>query len=224
MRNIFTIFTLLAFSFFYSQIFIPAMSPKGKIVTQTDMVIDYTNLKYENGKVSYYNTGSAAEEFLYDNSVKSIQYLDADGSVKYSGAAMVEADTAKPTVQKPKFADNADIRKYLLEVQDPAYLKGKRENGIGNAFLAGGAACFATGAIINLSASKEIEMGQKSQGSPVPLIIGLAGMGVGAIFKIVGHSQMKNAVNQYKSAQNHQPATQYFLLADGKGLGMKLKF
>ena len=226
MKNIFTIFTLLAFSLFYSQIFIPANSSKGKIITQTDQIINYTNLKYDNGKVTYFNTGSNTEEFLYDNSVKSIQYQDADGTAKYSGAAMAETTATKPVEQKPKLTSNTDIKNYLLEINDPVYIKGKRENSTGNAFLVGGAACFATGAIINLSKSNEVVMGQSSEraGSPVPLIIGLAGMGVGVIFKISGHSKMKKAINEYKTAQSYQPNTEYFVLADAKGFGLKLKF
>ncbi|MFC7345913.1 hypothetical protein ACFQO9_04170 [Chryseobacterium zhengzhouense] len=65
----------------YSQINIPLSSSKGTLITQTDQKIEYKNLKYEKGKVIYINAQTNQEEFLYDNSLKSIEEADVTAVV-----------------------------------------------------------------------------------------------------------------------------------------------
>ncbi len=225
MKRVLLVFSLLVFSVYYSQIQIPASSKKGKIVTVTNQTIEYTNLKYENGKVNYYNLKTNTNEFLYDNSIKSIEYADTEGAVNYSSSETTKQPEAKIS---QKLTNDKDIKNYLLQNNDSLYLSGKKANSTGNLFLAGGAACFITGGIINLSQSKSVSVSEpystaESKGSPVPLIIGLGAMGVGGILKVIGHSNMKKAVNNYKSAKilNIQ---EYEVLADGRGFGVQLKF
>ena len=81
--------------------------------------------------------------------------------------------------------------------------------------------------LLNLSSGSgqtvnEVNQKAESQGSPIPLIIGLAGMGAGLVMKISGNSQMKKIKNN--SALILKPANEYFVVTNGDGVGIKMKF
>lgn len=136
MRKFLLVFSLLAFTAIYSQIFIPASSAKGKIVTVTNQTIEYSNLKYDKGKVSYYNLFTNTNEFLYDNSIKSIQYAEADGSVKYSGAEEIPPTVNQPeTTLNQKLTNDKEIKNYLLQNNDSLYMSGEKPIQQGTYFL-----------------------------------------------------------------------------------------
>lgn len=195
-------------------------------------------MKFEKGKITYTDRNTNIEEFLYDNSVKSMSYQDSDGNVKtyhsedYSPEDFKGSITEKKSEQPQtllKLTSDRDIKNYLIQNQNQVYLSGKRLNNTGTAFLIGGGACVAIGAIINLSSASsttvsEINQESDSKGSPIPIIIGLAGMGVGAVMKISGHSQMKKAVENYRSAGIYKASPSYFAVADIKGFGLQVKF
>ena len=58
--------------FVFAQISIPQSSPKGTIVTVTNLEINYQNLELKNDKVNYINVESGNHESLYINSIKSL--------------------------------------------------------------------------------------------------------------------------------------------------------
>ena len=178
----------------FSQVNIPKNSSKGTITTSTDLNINYTHLVYEKGKVTFINSETGKEEFLYDSSIKSMVY-DAEtvNETAFPKAESAVANTilkqsSKSSLAKNNFVNNAD------------YIKAKKLSQLGTGFLVGGGACFLVGGILNLSSGSgqtvnEVNQKAESQGSPIPLIIGLAGMGAGLVMKISGNSQMKKIKN-----------------------------
>ncbi|WP_379964040.1 hypothetical protein [Epilithonimonas sp. UC225_85] len=238
MKKLITALAIAFGAFCFSQSSLPQSSPKGTIITKTNQTIEFKNLKFEKGKITYIDKNTNTEDFLYDNSVKSMSYQDNEGNMQtYKAQDYVAEDfkgsnpELKSTKSKTvlKLTSDREIKDFLIQNQNQAYLSGKRLNNTGTAFLIGGGACVIIGAAINLSSADSVtvsEYNQKSdsKGSPIPIIIGLAGMGVGAVMKISGHSQMKKAVEAYKSAGVKKTTTSYYALADNKGLGLQIKF
>lgn len=208
----------------YSQINIPLSSSKGTLITQTDQKIEYKNLKYEKGKVIYINAQTNQEEFLYDNSLKSIEEADVTAVV-----TSTKNDTAvKSIIEEPqnvKLTSQKDIKTYLLHANNLEYKRGRNLNNVGTAFVVGGAACFVAGGLSNLSsANKTYSYGEEPKGSPVPLIIGLVGVGAGVVMKLMGHSQMKNAIETYKNADSRKFIPTYYVFNNKNGVGFMMKF
>ena len=203
----------------FSQVKIPKNSSKGTITTSTDLNINYTHLVYEKGKVTFINSETGKEEFLYDSSIKSMIY-DAETVNETTKAESAVANTmlkqsSESSSAKNNFINNSD------------YIKAKKLSQLGTGFLVGGGACFLVGGILNLSSGSgqtvnEVNQKAESQGSPIPLIIGLAGMGAGLVMKISGNSQMKKIKNN--SAFILKPANEYFVVTNGDGVGIKMKF
>lgn len=221
MKKIIILGSLLIGGFLFSQVEIPKSSLKGSITTTTDLNINYTNLVYEKGRVTFTNTKTGKKEFLYDNSVKSINY----------DAASVTANNTPNLAATVRNSEQADLSGKTSSLNndfltDADYVKAKKPSQLGTGFLVGGGACFLVGGILNLSAgsSKVVNsMDQvESQGSPIPLIIGLAGMGAGLVMKISGNSQMKRIKNH--SALNFETTKEYFAVTNGNGLEIKMKF
>lgn len=220
---------ILAFAFLsivaYSQVNIPVSSSRGTILTKTDQKIEYRNLKYEKGKVIYTNLQNGQQEFLYDNSVKNIEektettVLSPEIKSENSASSIV-------TLQKPKLTDKKEIQSFLLQEKDPQYKSGKSLNNLGTAFLVGGATCFVVGGALNLSsANKTYSFGEEEpKGSPIPLIIGLVGMGAGVVMKLSGHSQMRRAVEIYKNSDTRKFTPSYYVLNNRNGVGLMMKF
>lgn len=220
---------ILAFAFLsiitYSQVNIPASSERGIILTTTDQKIEYRNLKYEKGKVVYTNIQNGQQEFLYDNSVKNIEEK-AEKAVLSPEIKSENSASSMMALQKPKLTDKKEIKSFLLQQNDSEYKSGKSLNNLGTAFLVGGATCFVVGGALNLSsANKTYSYGEEApKGSPVPLIIGLLGMGAGVIMKLSGHSQMKKAVEIYKNSDTRKFTPSYYVLNNRNGVGMMMKF
>ena len=222
MKKQFSMMLLFFAVFIFAQVNIPTKSEKGMILTKTNEKIYYQNLTYSDGKLKFVNTQNQMQEFLYDASVVDI---------KENEVLTNQTNVAKSYVnmQRTKLTSDEEIKNYLFSNNDPLYIKGKKLNNLGTGFLIGGATCFVVGGLLNLSKSKtsdEVTNGE-TKGSSVPLIIGLGGMGAGLIMKLSGSSQMKQAVNKYKtssvfSKENLQE--NLYLVADGKGLGLQLKF
>ena len=221
MKKLIILASLLIGGLLFSQVKIPKNSSKGTITTSTDLNISYTNLVYEKGKVTFINSETGKEEFLYDSSIKTMVY-DAE-TVNDNAYIKTESvlsnhlikQSSETTLANNNFINNAD------------YIKAKKLSQLGTGFLAGGAACFLVGGIINLSSGSgqtvnEINQKAEAQGSAIPLIIGLAGMGAGLVMKISGNSQMKKIKNN--SAFILRPAKEYFVITNGDGLGIKMNF
>lgn len=241
MKKLITALAIAFSTFYFSQSSLPQSSPKGTIVTKTNQQIEFKNLKFEKGKLIYIDAKTNVEDFLYDNSIKSMSYQDNDGNLRYYGAGAFNAedfkgsenDATKKSEQQQtisKLTSDREIKNFLIQSQNQAYLRGKSLNNTGTAFLIGGGACVAIGAIINLSSAKSVTVSQYNQepeskaAGPIPIIVGLAGMGIGAALKISGHSQMKKAVENYKSSGITKTSTTYYALADNYGFGLKIKF
>ena len=205
----------------FSQVKIPKNSSKGTITTSTDLNINYTHLVYEKGKVTFINSETGKEEFLYDSSIKSMIY-DAETvhetefpKPESAVANTILKQSSESSSAKNNFINNAD------------YIKAKKLSQLGTGFLVGGGACFLVGGLLNLSSGSgqtvnEVNQKAESQGSPIPLIIGLAGMGAGLVMKISGNSQMKKIKNN--SAFILKPANEYFVVTSGDGVGITMKF
>lgn len=225
MKKALTLLFIVSSLAVYSQISIPESSAKGIIITQDNQKIFYTKLTYSKGKVTYTNAQNGAEEFLYDNSVKGIQ---EDGKAVIGNVSEEHlAGTVKNT-EAPKLTSKKEIKEYLIQTNNVQYKKGRTVNNIGTALVAGGAACFVVGGILNLSKSDTnttsgLKNGE-STGSSVPLVIGLIGAGAGVVLKLVGHSQMKNAINDYRTADIKRFKPDYYVLNDRNGVGMMMKF
>ncbi|PIF44844.1 hypothetical protein CLU96_1840 [Chryseobacterium sp. 52] len=225
MKKLFTLWCIGASLAVYSQVSIPETSSKGTITTQNGMTIEYKDLKFSKGKVTYKNVQNGAEEFLYENSVKAVQ----ETPMSEISEAPAENTTVTVTESKKeisKLTDKYDIKNYLLKQRDSEYMKGRATNNIGTAFIAGGAACFVVGGLLNLSKanSTNVKNGNVKEGSPVPLIIGLIGMGAGVTLKLAGHSKMKDAVNNYRNAQASKFTPSYYVLNNSNGIGLMMKF
>jgi hypothetical protein len=212
---------LLIGGFLFSQVKIPTVSSKGHITTSTDLKINYTGLVYEKGKVTFINTETGKEEFLYDSSVKSIFDDSETGN-----------DVEKTFLSEVEHTDHTGVKKSASSLTNDIYrtnadyIKGKKLSQLGTGFLVGGGVCFLVGGILNLSSGSAetvnaINQKAESKGSPIPLIIGLAGMGAGLVMKISGNSQMKKVKN---SAALLKPAAEYFVVTNNNGLGIKMKF
>lgn len=195
----------------YSQVTIPATSAKGTIITQDNLKIEYKDLKYHKGKVTYINLQNGLEEFLYDNSVKDIKE-----------AENLFTPVGENQTQSLKFTDQSDIKNYLIQQKDAQYMSGKKINNLGTAFIVGGGTCFLVGGLLNLSSAKDVN--DEAKGSPVPLIIGLVGIGIGVTMKIEGHSKMKKAVRNYQSADRGKFTPTYYVINNRNGVGMMMTF
>ncbi|SFN25456.1 hypothetical protein SAMN05421594_1866 [Chryseobacterium oleae] len=225
MKKFFTLLCIGASLAAYSQISIPETSPKGTITTQNGMTIQYKDLKFIKGKVTYKNVQNGAEEFLYENSVKAVQEASPNEIEKIPTETPV-ATVSEPKQENPKLTEKYDIKNYLLQKQDSGYMKGRTVNNLGTAFVVGGAACFVVGGVLNLSKASDtnVRNGEPKNGSPVPLIIGLIGMGVGVTLKLAGHSKMKDAINNYRNTAASKFTPSYYVVNNGNGVGLMMKF
>lgn len=221
MKKIFILVFAIISLTVYSQINIPANSPKGTITTQTNQKIEYRNLRYEKGKVFYINILSNQEEFLYENSVKNIK--EDDGTAEPEKASNNTVAVPEPP-KDLKLTSKKDIKNFLMKENNVQYKNGKTINNIGTGLIAGGGALFLIGGISNVSKANKAALGEDSKGSSVPLIIGLAGAGIGVIMKLSGHSQMKKAINNYKNTDIRKFTPSYYVLNDGNGVGFMMKF
>ncbi|WP_294282725.1 hypothetical protein [uncultured Chryseobacterium sp.] len=224
MKKIFTLLFAVASLAAYSQISIPANSPKGTIVTQNNTTIEYRDLKYEKGKVTYRNAQTGIEEFLYDNSVKSIT---ENTNPQNPGSA--ESNSASPAVNlekgEEKLTSVPAIRGYLRE-NNRSYKSGRTLSDIGSGLIIGGGAAFLIGGLSNLSKAEKstLSSGPAKKGSSTPLICGIIAMAGGVVMKIAGGAQMRNAVKEYQNAENRKFAPVYYVINDGNGVGMLMKF
>ena len=205
----------------FSQVNIPKNSSKGTITTSTDLNINYTHLVYEKGKVTFINSETGKEEFLYDSSIKSMVY-DAE---TVNETAFPKAESAVANTMLKQSSESSSAKNNFINNAD--YIKAKKLSQLGTGFLVGGGACFLVGGLLNLSSGSgqtvnEVNQKAESQGSPIPLIIGLAGMGAGLVMKISGNSQMKKIKNN--SAFILKPAKEYFVVTSGDGVGITMKF
>lgn len=228
MKKQISLFLLFFSVLVFSQVNLPASSEKGLIITKTNEKIYYQNLKYSDGKITFFNLQTKQNEFLYDASVSEIKENEV--------LVVQEKPANNQNNTTPKLTSNIDIKNYLINQNDPLYLKGKSQNSLGTSFLIGGAACFAVGGLLNLSSSSTVvDNGPytaptvKSSGGvgPIPLIIGLAGMGTGLILKISGHSQMKKAIDNYKTASifsKENLQENLSIVTNNNGFGLQLKF
>lgn len=221
MKKILILSSFLIGGILFSQVKIPQRSSKGNITTTANTVINYTNLIYEKGKVTFINSETGNEEFLYDNSIKNVEYNPETQNGKISELDAPKTENSMMKVVEPVSLQNNNY------ITNSDYIKAKKLNQLGNAFLIGGGACFLVGGILNLSSGSDKGVNAQnqvapSQGSPVPLIIGLAGMGAGLVMKIAGGSSMKNIKN--RTANNLNSAKEYYVMTNNNGFGIKIKF
>ena len=221
MKKVIILASMLIGGLLFSQVNIPKNSSKGTITTSTDLNINYTHLVYEKGKVTFINSETGKEEFLYDSSIKSMVY-DAE---TVNETTFPKAESAVANTMLKQSSESSSAKNNFINNAD--YIKAKKLSQLGTGFLVGGGACFLVGGILNLSSGSgqtvnEVNQKAESQGSPIPLIIGLAGMGAGLVMKISGNSQMKKIKNN--SAFILKPANEYFVVTNGDGVGIKMKF
>ena len=221
MKKVIILASMLIGGLLFSQVNIPKNSSKGTITTSTDLNINYTHLVYEKGKVTFINSETGKEEFLYDSSIKSMVY-DAE-TVNETAFPKAESEVANTILKQ---SSESSLAKNNF-ANNPDYIKAKKLSQLGTGFLVGGGACFLVGGLLNLSSGSgqtvnEVNQKAESQGSPIPLIIGLAGMGAGLVMKISGNSQMKKIKNN--SAFILKPAKEYFVVTSGDGVGITMKF
>jgi hypothetical protein len=223
MKKLFTLLSVVASLAVYSQISIPESSPKGTIVTQNNMTIEYRDLKYVKGKVTYKNAQTGVEEFLYDNSVKSIQEnTQPEASVSNQNA--VTTSNTVTEAKKEKLTSAAEIKAYLKQ-NNSSYRSAKTLNDIGTGLIAGGGAAFLIGGFSNLSkANQSTASGTVKKGSSTPLICGIVAMAGGLVLKIAGNSQMKDLVRAHQNADTRKYPNSYYVINDGNGIGMMMKF
>ncbi len=224
MKKIFTLLFAVASLAAYSQISIPANSTKGTIVTQDNTTIEYRNLKYEKGKVTYRNAQTGTEEFLYDNSVKSItENTNPENTVS------AESTSAAPAVnnekREEKLTSVSAVRGYLRE-NNSSYKSGRTVSDIGSGLIIGGGAAFVIGGLSNLSKAEKstLSSGPAKKGSSTPLICGIIAMAGGVVMKIAGGAQMRNAIREYQNADARKFTPVYYVINDGNGVGMLMKF
>ena len=221
MRKILILGSFLIGGILFSQVKIPQKSSKGNITTTANSVIHYTNLIYENGKVTFINSETGNEEFLYDNSIKNLEYSAETLNGKISELDSPKAENSMMKVVEPISSQNNNY------ITNSDYIKAKKLNQLGNGFLLGGGACFLVGGILNLSSGSETVVNSpnqnaESKGSPIPLIVGLAGMGAGLVMKISGNSSMKKIKNSNSS--NFKSAKEYYVITNNNGFGIKMNF
>ncbi|WP_144283003.1 hypothetical protein [Chryseobacterium echinoideorum] len=92
----------------YSQIIIPKTSDKGILITQTNEKIEYRNLKYANGKITYVNAENNVLEFLYENSLKSIEEGEQSLHTQVS-----DIEKLSEKSKEIKLTDKRDIKDFL---------------------------------------------------------------------------------------------------------------
>ena len=187
MKKVILLPALLIGTLLFSQTNIPKTSSKGRILTSTDVNINYTQLVYEKGKVSFINSETGKEEFLYDSSIKSMIY-DAE---TVNETAFPKAESAVAHTILKQSSESSSAKNNFINNAD--YIKAKKLSQLGTGFLVGGGACFLVGGLLNLSSGSgqtvnEVNQKAESQGSPIPLIIGLAGMGAGNLHTKAGYS------------------------------------
>lgn len=198
--------------FVFAQISIPQTSPKGTIVTITNLEISYQNLELKNDKVNYINVESGNPESLYINSIKSIieNFNKENPSINES----LNQGLSKMEIQEKN-------RNYL---QNPDYIKAKKISRTGTMFMVLGGATFVGGGLYNVAFAPESTASYNGEkhGSSIPLIIGLAGVGAGLVMKIVGGSKMNKIKSDALSANYNQK--EYYLVTNQNGLGLQVKF
>jgi len=152
MKKLFTLLLVVTSLAVYSQISIPESSSKGIIVTQNNMTIQYRDLKYEKGKVTYKNAQTGIEEFLYDNSVKSIQEnIQPEVSVTNENSVVTSSVEIK---KEEKLTSVREIKDYLKQ-NNSSYRTAKTLSDVGTGLIAGGGAAFLIGGLSNVSKANE---------------------------------------------------------------------
>jgi vacuolar-type H+-ATPase subunit I/STV1 len=179
MKKLFTLLLVVASLAVYSQISIPESSSKGTIVTQNNMTIQYRDLKYEKGKVTYKNAQTGIEEFLYDNSVKSIQEnIQPEVSVTNENSVVTSSEEIK---KEEKLTSVREIKDYLKQ-NNSSYRTAKTLSDVGTGLIAGGGAAFLIGGLSNVSkANESTATGTVKKGSSTPLICGIIAMAGGLV-------------------------------------------
>jgi len=222
MKKLFTLLLVVASLAVYSQISIPESSSKGTIVTQNNMTIQYRDLKYEKGKVTYKNAQTGIEEFLYDNSVKSIQEnIQPEVSVTNENPVVTSSVEIK---KEEKLTSVREIKDYLKQ-NNSSYRTAKTLSDVGTGLIAGGGAAFLIGGFSNLSkANQSTATGTVKKGSSTPLICGIIAMAGGLVLKLAGNSQMKDLVRAQQNADTRKFPNSYYVINDGNGVGMMMKF
>lgn len=222
MKKTFTLLSVVASLAVYSQISIPESSPKGTIVTQNNITIEYRDLRHEKDKITYKNAQTGVEEFLYDNSVKSVQEnTQPEVSVKVDNPAVASSSEMK---KEEKPTSPTEIKAYLKQ-NNSSYRSAKTLNDIGTGLIAGGGAAFLIGGFSNLSkANQSAAGGTVKKGSSTPLICGIIAMAGGLVLKIAASSQMKDLVRSHQNADIRKYPNSYYVINDGKGIGMMMKF
>lgn len=222
MKKLFTLLLVVASLAVYSQISIPESSSKGIIVTQNNMTIQYRDLKYEKGKVTYKNAQTGIEEFLYDNSVKSIQEnIQPEVSVTNENSVVTSSVEIK---KEEKLTSVREIKDYLKQ-NNSSYRTAKTLSDVGTGLIAGGGAAFLIGGLSNVSkANESTATGTVKKGSSTPLICGIIAMAGGLVLKLAGNSQMKDLVRAHQNADTRKFPNSYYVINDGNGVGMMMKF
>jgi hypothetical protein len=229
MKKIIILGAFLIGGFMFSQVKIPQKSSSGNITTSTNLQIKYTNLSYEKGKVTFTNAETGNEEFLYDNSIKSLEYNSEpiNGKITEYNQPEIENESVEYKPAKSVYQASEIPLKSDSYITNTDYIKAKKLNQLGTGFLVGGGACFLVGGLLNLSKSNETTVNSQNQnaeskGSSVPLIIGLAGMGAGLVMKISGNSGMKKIKNS--SVSTIKSEKEYFVVTNQNGFGVKMNF
>lgn len=222
MKKLFTLLLVVASLAVYSQISIPESSSKGIIVTQNNMTIQYRDLKYEKGKVTYKNAQTGIEEFLYDNSVKSIQEnIQPEVSVTNENSVVTSSVEIK---KEEKLTSVREIKDYLKQ-NNSSYRTAKTLSDVGTGLIAGGGAAFLIGGLSNVSkANESTATGTVKKGSSTPLICGIIAMAGGLVLKLAGNSQMKDLVRAHQNADTRKFPNSYYVINDGNGVGKMMKF
>jgi hypothetical protein len=97
----------------FSQITIPVESSSGVITTVANTTISYKNLKYSNGKIDYIDATTGKEDFLYENSIKKIDYESENQMtvvIDYSNIDYSNVPTPTvPKIEVSKVKDKSEI-------------------------------------------------------------------------------------------------------------------
>ena len=101
----------------FSQVEIPEKSSKGTITTVVNTTIEYTNLRYSDGKINYTNAATGEEEFLYENSIKSIDYEPESQSSDAADNSETQVGANKPVYRNKQAFDAANNSKTQVEAE-----------------------------------------------------------------------------------------------------------
>ncbi|GEN77540.1 hypothetical protein CHA01nite_32800 [Chryseobacterium hagamense] len=161
---------------------------------------------------------------MYDNSVKNFMENTNPGN---TGSA--ENTLAPPVLsterKEEKLTSVSEIRGYLRQ-NNSSYKSGRTVSNIGSGLIIGGGAAFLIVGLSNVSKAEKstLSSGPAKKSSSTPLICGIIAMAGGGVMKIAGGAQMRNAVKEYQNADARKFSPGYYVLNDGNGIGMLMKF